>query len=176
MLFVYKQSVKPVMPWSMMRVGGLNNIAPQAQAKYLVLTNVEAMHRDGAWHYIFEFDTRQSLQMSPLAHLVNHHKEPAAPLTYKDGVNWKKWLGEDWQIIDEHTREEILRLAPVEPVADGVITGVRELPDWFPRSKAPLLAGGTNGVGLSAAMVTMGTNSSDNGHGAAARITITNMS
>jgi len=176
MLFVYKQSVKPVTPWSMMRVGGVNNVAPQVTAKFLVLTNVEAMHRDGAWHYIFEFDTRDSLQMSPLAHLVNHHKDPGSPLKYKDGVNWRKWLGNDWQIIDEHVREEILRLAPVEPVADGVITGVRELPDWFPRSKAPLLAGGTNGVGLSAAMVTMGTSSSDNGHGTAARITITNMS
>src|SRR5438105_1497743 len=123
MLFVYKQSVNPVAPWTMMRVGGANNIAPQIGAKFLVLCNVEAMHRDGAWHYIFEFDTRDSLQMSSLAHLVHHHKDSAAPMKYKDGVDWKKWLGADWQLIDEHTREEILRLAPIEPVADEVITG-----------------------------------------------------
>ena len=175
MLFVYKQSVLPVTPWSMMRVGGVNNIAPQLGAKFLVLCNVEAMHRDGAWHYIFEFDTRDSLQMSPLAHLVNHHKDDSKPMKYKDGVNWKKWLGSDWQLIDEHTREEILRLAPVEPVADEMITGVRELPEWFPRTKTPLVAGaGSNGLGLGAAMAMSG---HGNGNGAhPVSISITHMS
>jgi hypothetical protein len=168
MLFVYKQSVTPVMPWAMMRMGGANNIVPQVAAKFLVLCNVEAMHRDGAWHYIFEFDTRDSLEMSALAHLVHHHTDGKQPLKYKDGVNWKKWLGEDWQVIDEHCREEILRLAPVEPVAEGVITGVRELPDWFPRAKPPLLGGPVNGLSLGLAGAGLG----DNG----ARITVTHMS
>ena len=38
-----------------------------------------AMHRDGAWHYISEFDTRDSLEMSTLAHLVHHHTSAQQP-------------------------------------------------------------------------------------------------
>ena len=58
MLYVYKQSAEPIHPWSMLHVGGVNNIAPQAKAKYLVLDNVDVIQRDGAWHYLFAFDTR----------------------------------------------------------------------------------------------------------------------
>ena len=45
-----------------------NDLSAGIRAKYLVLCNVDILHRDGAWHYIFEFDARNSLEMSELAY------------------------------------------------------------------------------------------------------------
>ena len=50
MLYIYKQSVLPLSPWNMLRVGGENNIAPAVKRKYLLLSNIDASHREGAWH------------------------------------------------------------------------------------------------------------------------------
>ena len=133
MLYVYKQSVVPLSPWNMLRVGGANNIAPQIKSRYLLLSNIDATHREGAWHYIFEFDARDTLQKSGLALMMENHNGNGST-KFRDGANWAQWLGENWQIIDEHVRGEILKLRPIEP-ADGIITGVRELPTWFPGAK-----------------------------------------
>jgi hypothetical protein len=130
MLYVYKQSVLPLSPWNMMRVGGENNIAPAVKRKYLLLSNIDASHREGAWHYIFEFDCRDSLQKSGLAQMMERSNGNGSS-RFKDTANWAEWLGESgWQIIDEHVRSEILNLKPSQPT-DGIITGVRELPVWL---------------------------------------------
>jgi hypothetical protein len=117
----------------MLRVGGVNNIAPQVKEKFLLLSNIDASHREGAWHYIFEFDARESLQKSPLAMMMQPVNGNGSH-QFSDKANWAEWLGEGWQIIDEHVRNEILKLKPVEP-SDGIITGVRELPNWYPGSR-----------------------------------------
>jgi hypothetical protein len=131
MLYVYKQSADPIQPWGMLHVGGKNNIAPQAKAKYLVLANVDVIQRDGAWHYLFAFDTRNSLELSPLAQLMQRNPQPTK---YADGADWKKWLGEGWQVIDEHVRWEILHMPGAEkPKSEASITDLRvvsaSLPD-----------------------------------------------
>jgi hypothetical protein len=132
MLYVYKLSDKPLQPWSMLRTGGANNVAPDAKGRYLVLQNAEALYRDGAWHYVLEFDVRDTLTLSPLALMMG---KKSAPSSYPDGTNWRKWLGDNWQVIDEHVRWKILH----EPQADsyngteGQISDVRELPEWHPQ-------------------------------------------
>ena len=132
MLYVYKQSETPMQPWSMLRRGGPNNIAPQAKGRFLLLHNAEAVYRDGAWHYVLEFDVRDSLQLSPLAQMMGGKSQNGS---YRDGANWKKWLGDRWQVIDEHVRWEILNSGEADPTmaADDKISDVRELPDWHPQ-------------------------------------------
>ena len=133
MIFVHKKSPTPIQHWDALRHGGANNLDAGIKGKFLVLWNVDIVVREGAWHYIFEFDARDSLQKSGLAQLMERSNGNGSA-KFKDGTNWAEWLGEGWQIIDEHVRNEILKLAPVEPM-DGIITGVRELPNWFPGSR-----------------------------------------
>ncbi|MGB7159346.1 MAG: hypothetical protein WBD40_14860 [Tepidisphaeraceae bacterium] len=125
MLYVYKQSAEPIHPWGMLHVGGLNNIAPQAKAKYIVLDNVDVIQREGAWHYLFAFDTRNSLELSPLAQLMSRTPKPQK---YADGADWKKWLAGGWQIIDEHVRWEILHTPGAPAKSEASITDLRILP------------------------------------------------
>ena len=135
MLYVYKQSAEPIQPWGMLHVGGKNNIAPQAKVKYLVLDNVDVIQRDGAWHYLFAFDTRNSLELSPLAQLM---QRDARPTKYADGADWKTWLGEGWQIIDEHVRWEILHMPGAEhQKGEASITDLRILPSLPDEARAP---------------------------------------
>jgi hypothetical protein len=129
MLYVYKQSAEPISPWTMLHVGGKNNIAPEAKSKYLVLDNVDVIQRDGAWHYLFAFDTRNSLELSPLAQLMQ--RNPKAQ-KYADGADWKSWLGDGWQVIDEHVRWEILHMPGAVTKSEASITDLRilaSLPD-----------------------------------------------
>jgi hypothetical protein len=129
MLYVYKQSAEPFQPWTMLHVGGKNNIAPAAKVKFLVLDNVDVIQRDGAWHYLFAFDTRNSLELGALAQLMQ--RNPKAQ-KYTDGVDWKQWLGEGWQIIDEHVRWEILHMPGAQVKTEASITDLRivdSLPD-----------------------------------------------
>ena len=137
MLYVYKQSAEPFHPWSMLHEGGVNNIAPQAKAKYLVLDNVDVIQRDGAWHYLFAFDTRNSLELSPLAQLMSRTPKPTR---YADGANWKQWLGEGWQVIDEHVRWEILHMPGGDADAkkkEASITDLRILPSLPTTDQVP---------------------------------------
>ena len=124
MLYVYKQTAEPFQPWGMLHVGGKNTIAPQAKAKYLVLDNVDVIQRDNVWHYLFAFDTRNSLELSPLAQLMQRNPKPQK---YTDGADWKAWLGDGWQIIDEHVRWEILHMRAVETKTEASITDLRIL-------------------------------------------------
>ncbi len=124
MLYVYKQSAEPIQPWGMLHVGGKNNIVPQAKARYLVLDNVDVIQRDGAWHYLFAFDTRNSLELSPLAQLMQ--RNPKAQ-KYTDTADWKHWLADGWQVIDEHVRWEILHLHGAEAKSEASITDLRFL-------------------------------------------------
>ena len=126
MLYVYKQSESPICAWTLSRVGGKNNIAPQVPARYLVLHTAECVKRDGMWHYVFEFDTRNSLEMSPLAMLVYGNYTHTR---YPDGADWRRWLGDDWRIIDEHARWSILN-GVEQP--EAAICDVRDLPAWDP--------------------------------------------
>ena len=132
MLYVYKQSPEPIQPWGMLHVGGKNNIAPQAKVKYLVLDNVDVIQRDGAWHYLFAFDTRNRLELSPLAQLMQRNPKPQK---YTDGANWKSWLGDGWQVIDEHVRWEILHMPGSTAETrknEASITDLRIVPDGMP--------------------------------------------
>lgn len=139
MIYVYKQSATPLQPWDMLRHGGANNIAPEVRAKYLLLLNADVVQRDGLYHYIFEFDTRDTLKKSGLAQLT---QAPGKSNEYPNGMDWATWLsksdakpGKDgaaapatWQVITADVRWEILHMAPANP--DGgkrsvVITGLR---------------------------------------------------
>jgi hypothetical protein len=131
MLYVHKRSVNPLHAWGAMRLGGANNIAPQA-SKFLVLMSAEAIRRNGVWHYLLEFDARNSLEMSTLAHAVLGL--PAAS-GYRDCMNWRTWLGEDWELIDEHRRWELLHAERPGQTNDAVITDLRELN--APAGKSP---------------------------------------
>jgi hypothetical protein len=129
MLYVLKHSESPILAGAMLYVGGRNNIAPKKGA-YLVLRDVTVIRRDGKWDYIFEFDARESLNKSPLAQMTH-----TGANRYPDSADWKTFLGEDWQVIDEHVRSEILRLAPEDPSVSGVISNLRELPAHDPLNR-----------------------------------------
>src|SRR2546423_12999842 len=87
MLFVHKKSSSPIAPWPAVRHGGPNDLAaPGYRGKYLGLWNVDIVHREGVWHYIFEFDMRDSLEIGALAKLVGRDQR------YPHDMNWKKWL------------------------------------------------------------------------------------
>ena len=152
MIYVYKQSATPIHPWDVLRHGGPNNIAPEVRAKYLLLLNTDVVQRDGVYHYIFEFDTRDSLKKSGLAQLT---QAPGKSNEYPNGMDWATWLSKSdapapaaqdpaakevpavddgavaratWQVITADVRWEILHMAPANP-EDGhrsvVITGLR---------------------------------------------------
>src|SRR4051812_1515000 len=57
MLYIHKKSPTPITHWDALRHGGPNNLGDRAvRGAYLVLWNVDIVHREGAWHYLFEFD------------------------------------------------------------------------------------------------------------------------
>jgi hypothetical protein len=123
MIFVHKKSHTPVMHWSVLRHGGPNNLGdPSVKGKFLLLWNVEVVVREGAWNYIFEFDTRESLEVSALAQLTGR------ATSYPNDVDWRKWLGADAQVITEEVREAILSMPPDEARTEAVITDLREAP------------------------------------------------
>jgi hypothetical protein len=134
MLYVYKQSNEPFQPWSMLHVGGKNNIAPQVKCNFLVLDNVDVIQRDGAWHYLFAFDCRNSLELSALAQLMQRSPKSQK---YADGADWKSWLADGWQIIDEHVRWEILHLPAIETKTEASITDLRILPSLPDEAQVP---------------------------------------
>jgi hypothetical protein len=123
MMFVHKKSATPVMHWSVLRHGGVNNLGdPSVKGKYLLLWNVEVVVREGAWNYIFEFDTRESLSVSALAQLTGRGA------SYPNDVDWRAWLGPDAQVINEEVRQAILTMPPDEARTEALITDVREAP------------------------------------------------
>jgi hypothetical protein len=125
MMYVHKQSAVPVQPWGALRRGGVNNLLPAPAVKYLVLWNVDIIHRDGSWHYIYEFDARPSLAMSSLAQLTHTSKQPTS---YPGEMNWREWLGQGWEVVSAAMREQIMSLPSSDPWTDATITDMRELP------------------------------------------------
>jgi hypothetical protein len=103
---VYKRSQQPIQPWQMIRRAGTNNIAPEVKAKYLILWNAEVVRRNGLWHYILEFDARDSLDITDPT--TTHTNGKTSPPTYRDGIDWRAWLGQDWELVEPARREQIL--------------------------------------------------------------------
>jgi len=126
MIFVHKKSPTPLQHWDALRHGGANNLDLGVKGKFLVLWNVDIVVREGAWHYIFEFDVRDSLEPSALAQLAGKKAG------YPNDINWKHWLGADVALITADVRLAILNMPPEEARTEAVITDVREVPNAFP--------------------------------------------
>lgn len=105
MVHVYKRSKDPLQPWQVIRQAGANNIAPEVKERYLILWNAEAVRRNGEWHYILEFDARNSLEITDPTAAAPNGKGPPQ---YRDGIDWRKWLGPDWELVDPARRELVL--------------------------------------------------------------------
>jgi len=130
MLHVYKRSSEPMRPWDVMRHGGRNNIAPEVKQKYLVLWNADVIRKDNMWHYVFEFDTRDSLEISELAQIFAGSS--ATPTRYPDGTDWRTWLGQEWVVIDNRRRQEILKGGGNGKTGEVTITTLRVGSSQFP--------------------------------------------
>ena len=128
MVFVYQRSLAPITPWPALRHGGANNLDPAIKGQYLVLLNFDIVQREGAWHYIYHFDTRDSLKLNALAQLTTGKEA-----SYPNDMDWRQWLGQEpWQIIDEFIRAEILSLPPEDDRPGAVITDMRSVPHARP--------------------------------------------
>jgi hypothetical protein len=126
MVYVHKKSSVPMDPWPAVRHGGANNLDPSIKGGFLVLWNVDIVHREGAWHYLFEFDVRDSLALSALGQLMGRAQ------AYPNDMDWKAWLGADCTIISAAVRQEILNMPRDHAQTDAVITGMRAVPNARP--------------------------------------------
>ncbi len=136
MLYVHKKSSTPIDPWPALRHGGPNDLDDAGvKGNFLVLFNVDIVQREGVWHYIFEFDLRDSLEATALAQFMGK-------TSYPNDMKWKQWLGADCTVISASVREEILKMPDNVAHTSAVITGMRECPtarpipgrdpdDWF---------------------------------------------
>lgn len=126
MLYIHKRSPTPIDHWPVRRHGGANNLGDQIPGKFLLLWNVDIVHREGAWHYIFEFDVRNSLNISELGRLMSKEK------SYPNDMDWKTWLGPDYTIISAAVRAEILNMSKDVDNTGPRITDIHELPHGKP--------------------------------------------
>jgi len=126
MIFLHKKSPTPIQHWDALRHGGPNNLDLGIKGKFLVLWNVDIVVREGAWHYIFEFDVRDTLAVSALAQMTGK------TTGYPNDINWKHWLGSDVAVITADVRQAILNMPAAEAHTEAVITDVREVPNAFP--------------------------------------------
>ncbi len=122
MIHVYKQTRQPVSAFEVMRIGGPNNIAPETPERFLVLWNVNAIKRSDTWHYIFDFDARDSLEMSELGKLMNG---PRGKREYQNAADWAKWLGQGWRLVSESDRWLILHPLDGSSKGSASITNIR---------------------------------------------------
>lgn len=111
MIHVHKWSDAPVDPWSALRCISQNNIAPEAKGQHLILWHVESVRHGGRWHYIMDFEPRDTPEVSAFARELGHPME-----RYPQGPDWEQWLGDQWQFIDEYTRWMLLN--PTEQATD----------------------------------------------------------
>lgn len=108
MVHIYKKSASPLKPWNVMRSAGVNNIGIATKQKYLVLWNADVVRKDGMWHYVFDFDTRSSLEKSEIAQLMAGDGEQTS---YEDKADWAAFLGGDFEVISGVRRNQITRSA-----------------------------------------------------------------
>ena len=107
MIHVHKRSGSPLDPWGVVRTAGPNTIAP-GKGKYLILWDVHSVRHGGQWHYVLDFEPRDTTDVGELARLMGHKLA-----RYPDGPDWAAWLGDGWEPIDEHRRWKLLH--PPEP-------------------------------------------------------------
>ena len=91
-----------------MRSAGVNNIGLATKHKYLVLWNADVVQKDGQWHYLFDFDVRNSLQKSEIAQLMAGDNEATS---YSGETDWAAFLGDDFEVISGARRSQIVRSA-----------------------------------------------------------------
>jgi hypothetical protein len=127
MIHVYKRTTEPFSPWGALRAGGPNTIARNVKARYLVLWNVEVVRSEGAWHYVFTFDARDTLELGVLAQAISGRNA-----RYRDDMDWRKFLGDDWQLVDEHHVFQALKANPGPLAGEVLISDVRVRPTPFP--------------------------------------------
>jgi hypothetical protein len=127
MIHVYKRATEPFSPWGALRAGGPNNIAHHVKARYLVLWNVEVVRSEGAWHYVFTFDARDTLELGVLAQAISGRNA-----RYRDDMDWKKFLGKDWQLVDEHHVFQALKANPGPLPGEVLISDVKVRQAPFP--------------------------------------------
>jgi len=119
MVHVYKRSSTALPVLDAIRTAGPNTIAPELKAKFLLLWNAEVVRTDDdEWHYVFDFDARDSLQLNDLAKLMGAQQ---GKTQYGGGMDWLAWLGEGWERIDEKRREQILKLRGQNARGGGVV-------------------------------------------------------
>lgn len=106
MVHVYKRSATPLQPWNVMRAAGPNNLGSPVKGKYLVLWNADVIRTDGQWHYVFDFDVRNSLEKSEIARLMGGDGEPTR---YENKADWRSFLGGTYEVITGFRRNQIVR-------------------------------------------------------------------
>jgi hypothetical protein len=123
MLYIHRKSATPIDPWPALYHGGANNLGDESvPQRFLVLCNADILQRDGVWHYIFEFDARNSLELSALAQAADRRRQ-----AYPNDIDWKSWLGDEFTIISAAVRDEILHLPESEAHTGAVITNMRRV-------------------------------------------------
>ncbi len=101
-----------------MRSAGVNNIGLSTKAKYLVLWNADVVRKDGMWHYLLDFDVRNSLEKSEIAQLMAGEGEAAA---YEGKTDWKAFLGDDFDVVSSARRGQIAREGSTTGEAASVV-------------------------------------------------------
>lgn len=108
MVHVYKKSATPLKTLGVMRSAGANTIGLGGHKKYLVLWNAQVARKDGVWHYVLDFDPRDTLAKGEIARLMARKGEP---MSYAETADWKALLGDDFEVISPARRTEIVRSA-----------------------------------------------------------------
>ncbi len=108
MVHVYKKSATPIKTLGVMRTAGANNVGIGGRSKYLVLWNAQVARKDGMWHYVLDFDPRESLEKGEIAKLMTRAGDSTS---YIASADWKALLGSDFEVISAAKRTEIVRSA-----------------------------------------------------------------
>lgn len=101
-IFIHKMSPQPLQPWDHVNQAGRNTVVRHVHERYLLLREVQVAQRGGMWHYVFAFDSRDSLELSPLARMLGGKD------AHVDSVDWQSWLGDNWRLIESHALPAIL--------------------------------------------------------------------
>jgi hypothetical protein len=89
-----------------MRTAGPNNLGSPVKGKYLVLWNADVIRTDGEWHYVFDFDVRNSLEKSEISRLMASDGESTR---YENKADWRSFLGGAYEVITGPRRNQIVK-------------------------------------------------------------------